>query len=154
MTYRNKLLEGLKEANKHLEHLEFALEKLSRGYKLPLDDSNFARLIADDNAVMIADQMIYRFSKAQDVIGAKLFKLLLLAQGERVDRPFLDVLNLLEKWGVVNVDEWFKMRDIRNEIAHEYADDDKGVMDIINNVYSHKNALRKILDAVGKTKTR
>jgi len=40
-----------------------------------------------------SDQSIYRFSKLQDCMGAKLFKSVLLYQGENVNKPFLDILN-------------------------------------------------------------
>ena len=73
------------------------LEQLSR--------KGFHELLRNDGHLAFADQMIFRFSKAQDCIGAKLFKSFLLAQGENIDRPFLDILNSLEKINMLSVDE-------------------------------------------------
>ena len=84
-----------------------------------------------------SDQIIYRFSKAQDTIGAKLFKTYLLVQGENSDKPFLDILNGLEKSSIVNVEKWFELREIRNEIAHDYEDNECHGKDVINLIYAN-----------------
>ena len=41
----------------------------------------------------LGEDLIYRFSKLQDCMGAKLFKSVLLYEGENVNKPFLDLLN-------------------------------------------------------------
>ncbi len=46
----------------------------------------------------------------------KTFKSLLLYLGENVNRPFLDILNQLERIDIIDVDEWFEIIDLRNEI--------------------------------------
>jgi len=56
-------------------------------------------------------------------MGAKLFKSFLLYQGENVDKPFLDILN---------VDEWFELIDIRNEIAHDYGESTNIAISVLN----------------------
>ena len=43
----------------------------------------------------------------------------------KVNKPFLDILNQLEAIDIINVDEWFEIRDLRNEIAHDYEDNDE-----------------------------
>jgi len=67
----------------------------------------------DNVALAFADQIIYRFSKAQDSMGAKLFKAFMFFQDENVDKPFMDILNSLEKLEILEVDEWFELREIR-----------------------------------------
>jgi CHASE3 domain sensor protein len=89
--------------------------------------------------------LIYRFSKAQDCIGNKLFKAFLLYQGENVDRPFLDILNNLEKIKLLSVDTWFELREIRNEIAHDYEDSKAAGKNIINGIISYKDELKRIV---------
>ena len=66
-----------------------------------------------------SDQIIYRFSKLQ-----------------------------LEKIDVVNVDEWFELRDLRNEIAHDYENSDYLAIDILNSIFESKEELEKILVSV------
>ena len=93
---------------------------------------------------------LYRFSKLQDCMGAKLFKSILLFQGENINKPFLDILNQLEKMNVINVDEWFEMRDLRNSIAHDYESNENIDMSIINAIYKLKNNLTTILNRIKK----
>ena len=81
-------------------------------------------------------------------MGAKLFKALLLSQGENTDKPFLDILNQLEKMNIVNVEEWFEIRDLRNEIAHDYDAKESIAIEIINSIYELKSELKEILDSI------
>lgn len=76
--------------------------------------------------------MIYRFSKAQDTIGARVFKAFFLFQGENLDKPFLDLLNQLEKLNIMDVDQWFLLREVRNTIAHEYESHHQQAYEILN----------------------
>jgi len=81
-------------------------------------------------------------------MGAKLFKSLLLYEGENVNKPFLDILNQLETIDIINVDEWFEIRDLRNEIAHDYEDNDDTAINILNTIYKLRSDLKEILDAI------
>jgi len=81
-------------------------------------------------------------------MGAKLFKSILLYQGENVDKPFLDILNQLEKMGIVAVDEWFELRDLRNEISHDYAENEQNGLEMLNTIYSLKPQLENILQTI------
>lgn len=96
-----------------------------------------------------SDQVIYRFSKLQDTMGAKLFKSILLSQGENVDKPFLDILNQLEKIDIIKVDEWFEIIDLRNEIAHNYDDNEEWALEVLNSICKLKSDLKKTLDTIG-----
>ena len=97
-----------------------------------------------------SDQIIYRFSKLQDTMGAKLFRALLLYQGENINRPFLDLLNRLESMDIIDVDNWFEIRDLRNIIAHDYDADSETTVEVLNKIYAIRNDLRHILDAIQK----
>ncbi len=58
----------------------------------------------------------------------------LLYQGENANKPFLDILNQLEKIDIINVNEWFEIRDLRNEIANDYQDGDEVAVNILNSI--------------------
>ena len=148
VVYRTKVELNLSESYKHLQRLNGAFEQLSLKYSFPIDKKSYQNIIGNIQDLAFSDQIIYRFSKLQDSIGAKLFKSLLLYQGENIDKPFLDILNSLEKIDVVNVEEWFEIRDLRNEIAHDYEDNDTIAIDILNTIYELKNELEKILDTI------
>lgn len=68
--------------------------------------------------------MTTRFAKLQDTCGQKIFPLVLRCVGEDVSgKTFLDILNLLEKFGFIDsVDFWIDLRRARNAVAHEYPD--------------------------------
>jgi len=145
LVYQTKFQKTLHEAYVHLARIDEALDELGKKYRFPIVREQFTELLTNRIELAFADQIIYRFSKAQDTIGAKLFKAFLLYQGENVDRPFLDILNELEKLHIVDVEEWFVLREIRNDIAHDYEDNQDQAMHILNNIYQYRGELRQIL---------
>jgi len=148
LVYKQKVENNMKESLKHLKRLNDAFGQLGNAYNIPFDMQGYQAILTNLQDLAFSDQIIYRFSKLQDCMGAKLFKSILLYQGENVNRPFLDILNQLEKMDIVSVDEWFEIRDLRNEIAHDYEENDKIAIDILNMIYSLKNELENILNAV------
>ncbi len=148
LVYQTKLQHLLKEVETHLDRVDTAFSELATRYELPFVVTDFTLLLRCNMDVAFADQIIYRFSKAQDSMGAKLFKAFLLFQGENVDKPFLDILHSLEKLDIVNVDEWFTLREIRNEIAHDYDENTLLAMHVVNHIYQHKEQLKYSLERV------
>ena len=150
--HKQKLEDGLNESYKHLERLNGAFEELLLLFSFPIKESSFKDITNSKQYLAYSDQIIYRFSKLQDCMGAKLFKSVLLYQGENVNKPFLDILNQLEKISIIDVDEWFEIRDLRNEIAHNYGDSDSMAMEILNAIYKLKDDLSSILLAINNLK--
>jgi hypothetical protein len=146
LIYKEKVKHNLSESYKHLKRLSDAFLQLEKDYNLPLDENSYQLIVDDLESLAYSDQIIYRFSKLQDCMGAKLFKSILLYQGENTDKPFLDILNQLEKMNIISVDDWFEIRDLRNEIAHDYEDDDNIAINILNTIYELKNELKMVLD--------
>ena len=130
LIYRQKVKDNLKESYKHLERIDGAFTELSNFFQIPLDNKEYANIMKNTQCLAYSDQIIYRFSKLQDCMGAKLFKSILLYQGENIDKPFLDILNQLEKMDIISVDDWFEMRDLRNEIAHDYESNEQVAINI------------------------
>jgi hypothetical protein len=74
----------------------------------------------------IVNSFLFSYTKIQDKIGAKLFRTVLYEQKEIEDfnMPMKDILNLLEKLSLIGeVEIWDKLREIRNNLAHEYPFD-------------------------------
>lgn len=138
LVYKQKVYDNLSESYKHLLRLENAVVALERNYIFPLSIENFKDILESIEHLAYSDQIIYRFSKLQDCMGAKLFKSLLLYEGENINRPFLDILNQLETI------------DLRNEIAHDYEDNDEIALNILNTIYKLRMDLQAILDAIQK----
>jgi len=151
LIYKEKLLKIIKEIETHLKRIEEAFSELENRYNFPLGYGEFEEILLNKISLAFADQIIYRFSKAQDTIGAKLFKNYLLYQGENVDKPFLDILDRFEKMEILDIDKWFMLREIRNEIAHEYEDEDEKAMEILNSIYKYRVELYEILKHIKQT---
>lgn len=150
LVYKQKVTDNLNESYKHLLRVENAFEVLKKTYTFPISMDNFQMILENSEHLAYSDQIIYRFSKLQDCMGAKLFKSVLLYEGENVNKPFLDILNQLEAIDIINVDEWFEIRDLRNEIAHDYEDNDEIAINILNTIYKLKKDLKETLDAILK----
>ena len=148
LIYKAKVQESLQQAFLHLQRLNDAIEQLKKQYAFPLSKTAYENINRGIVTLAFSDQIIYRFSKLQDTIGAKLFKALLLYQGESVDKPFLDILNQLEKIGIIDVEEWFELRDLRNEIAHDYGNDTDEAIEILNTIYKAQTELERILKKI------
>ena len=148
LIYKQKVLDNLEESYKHLTRLETAFNELGKHYQFPIAKSDFDTLTKKNQMLAYSDQCIYRFSKLQDCMGAKLFRSVLMYQGENTNKPFLDILNQLERVDILDVDEWFEIRDIRNEIAHDYDGDDTSALNLLNAIHRLKKELGDILKAI------
>jgi len=148
LVYRQKVHDNLNESYKHFLRIENTFTALSKYYDFPIVIDDFKKILDSIEHLAYSDQMIYRFSKLQDYMGAKLFKSVLLYEGENVNKPFLDILNQLEAIDIISVDEWFEIRDLRNEIAHDYEDNDEIALNILNTIYKIKSDLKETLDAI------
>lgn len=148
LVYAQKVHDNLSESHKHLLRLENAFNALSTHYVFPLDKESFMSILESVEHLAYTDQIIYRFSKLQDCMGAKLFKSVLLYEGENINKPFLDILGQLEAINIISVDEWFEIRDLRNEIAHDYEDNEELAINILNTVFRLKADLEDILSSI------
>ncbi len=85
----------------------------------------------DFEKIKTIDTFIYRFIKLQDMMGDKLFKIFLDEIGEyRDDMSLLDVLDKLEKFGIVDASEnWMAYRKLRNRLTHEYPDNEDEILE-------------------------
>jgi uncharacterized protein with HEPN domain len=69
------------------------------------------------------EAFVGRYSRLQDTVGDKLLPLMLLALGEK-PAAAIDNLDRAERLGLLeSADEWMTMRDLRNQMVHEYVED-------------------------------
>ena len=63
----------------------------------------------------------------------KLFKAVLDYNKEEIsNKSFLDIMNRLEQLEFLDdIEGWFRLRDIRNQLAHDYEDDVEELVSII-----------------------
>lgn len=118
MTENQQLNTTLEIADLHAKRLNYAMNKLKPF--IPISAEKFAQLSEDD--IPIFELFTSRFAKLQDLMGAKLFGLVLEFSKEPGQfETFLDKLNALEKLGCIpEAKQWLQMREMRNHLSHEY----------------------------------
>jgi len=89
---------------------------------------------------------LFRFSKLQDFLGQKIFRIFLEYQGIGLS-SFYDVLKELEKEEILDIDLWGSLREIRNELAHEYPDKEE-IEEKIVFIISKVNDLIKVYEKI------
>ena len=137
-----KLSKIFYECEKHILRLNSAAQKMSSF--MPLDSKSYQSL--SDDEVGYIDQFLFRFAKLQDAIGQKLFKTILLFLKEDIEgKPFIDILNILEKLNLLDdANVWKQLRDDRNELAHNYEDEPEQMSETINILFNKKETLIQI----------
>jgi len=114
----NKLIETLAICDLHHHRMMFAYRSIEKYF--PLTENIFSQISPIELALF--DQLIYRFSKLQDSMGARLFKQLLeLLEEDISGLPFLDILYKMEKLNMIgSAKDWITLRQTRNTVSHEY----------------------------------
>ena len=141
---KDRLLRAFEICDKHIARIEEALCGLKSYF--PLDEEKYLNL--NSEAVMRLDQFIFRFSKLQDVIGAKIFRYVLAWLYEEEETMSMrDVLDRLERLGVIDsVESWVYMRELRNTIAHDYPLDTQEVVLSLNELVGSTETLKVIYE--------
>jgi len=130
--------EKLYECQRHVEKITVSRNHLSPF--MPLSVESYLNL--NDIDMSFIDQLIFRFSKLQDSMGEKIFPFILdLSKEDVKKKTFIDILNRLEELEVVDKAEWLKLREIRNDIAHEYSFNTDEVVDSIIAIYKASDEL-------------
>jgi len=121
--------------------MNYAYKNLS--HKFPLTSEKILK--QSDEEIALLDQFIYRFSKLQDAIGQKLFKSVLILLDENVEnKSAIDIFNRLEQLEVINdYETWKNLRALRNELAHEYEEDEDKLAELLNLLFEKKSQLEK-----------
>jgi len=136
-----KLIMILYECNQHKKMIKNSYGKINP--YLPLDKDRYLDFGLEE--IGYIDQYLFRFSKLQDSMGEKLFSTMLFLLGEDFSKkPFIDILNRLEKMELLYKDEWLNLRKIRNNVAHEYSFNIPELVDSLNNIYDVTDNLLKI----------
>lgn len=144
MTPYQLLLSTVKIAKIHEERLRGSLTHLESF--LPINEEKLTKLGKDDYAYL--DVMAVRYAKLQDIIGSKIFYMLLEAMAEPIkSNRFLDILSHLEKIGILeSMNFWIDLRNVRNFIAYEYPEEPLLLVKDINNLYDYSLKLLNFWD--------
>ena len=137
----NTFKEKIFECDKHVQKIQTAKQYLNE--IMPFSVKSYAQ-ISDIHASFV-DQLIFRFSKLQDTIGESLFPAILVLAKEPVkSKTFIDILNRIEELEIVTKYQWLELREVRNEISHEYSFNVDDVVVGINDIFNRSVDLMKI----------
>ncbi|MEA2018502.1 MAG: hypothetical protein U9N59_08640 [Campylobacterota bacterium] len=143
----DNLNKKLYECDKHVEKLNDAKAFLKD--IMPLSIEKYLKI--DKIQSSFIDQLNFRFTKLQDTVGESILKGVLIKSKEDVEKmTFLDILNRLEKLEILDKNRWLELREVRNEIAHEYSFNQDEVVDNINLIYEKTDELISIYEYIYK----
>lgn len=114
--YLKNQLEKVKAHYNALKEFHDAIETLDFNFTV----EEYGQLEIPQKALLEA--YLKRFSSLQDYLGAKIFKSLLDIAGISHNK-MSEVLTLVEKEEIVDLDRWIEFRNVRNELEHEYPDE-------------------------------
>lgn len=138
-----KLIMVLYECNQHKKMINNAYGHIEK--YLPLNKEKYINFSLEQ--VGFIDQFLFRFSKLQDSMGEKLFGTMLFLLGKDFSKkPFIDMLNRLEKLELLDKQEWMDLRTIRNNVAHESSFNVDELTDSLNDIFNVKGKLLLIYD--------
>lgn len=94
------------------------------------------------------DAFRVRYSDLQDSLGNKTFRSILVLE-EEIPGSNLDILNKMEKRGVIkSFEEWKLLRYIRNLFSHDYPETDDDKAETLSIAYSNTLNLVSTVDSV------
>jgi len=147
MNIYKKLEFHLEESYLHINRLTDVLSVLEKLY--PLNNEKLETISLENKDKL--DVLAFRFSKLQDLLGAKIFReYLVVLQYPVEDKNFLELLKELDKEKIIDIDIWSEFRGVRNSISHEYPFEEDEKLEAINylikNVKYLINITKKIKD--------
>jgi len=140
----NKRLEKL---NKHYEALieyKKLVDSLGNIYNL----TNFKFLPYKKRAFL--ESYLKRFSSIQDYLGAKIFPLLVNLSGLSNTQKMSEILKILSKEEIIDIDKWLEIRNLRNELEHDYPDELEEAINDLKKCVDNFDYLIKIRDNIEK----
>lgn len=135
------LEQALAAAQRHLQLLQSALSDL------PLPLTVAALGVADTQTLRTLDQAVLRYLKLQDVMGQHVLpSFATKVMAEPIEgAPFIDLLQRLEKRGILVATQWLATRDLRNQLTHDYPDDAQRRADILNKLPAQTALIAAVL---------
>lgn len=148
MNKKQELLERLQREFTICDRHNLRIEEALSGLKsvLPLSVETYADL--DTEQIRCLDQFIFRFSKLQDAMGAKIFRYVLEYLDEDISSlPMQDILNRLERYHFIDsANEWNYIRELGNSIAHDYPLWENDIVDSLNALVAKVPVLQGIYE--------
>ena len=137
--YIEKLKFAIYEQEQNFLHINHAIKKLKK--YMPLKE----QMLDDPDIVEHIDQLIFRWIKIQDGMGKRLMPSLVeLIESSTDEMTFIDKLHTLEKFDLIDVQQWNIFRSIRNNLTYIYPEDKLETLETIADAYKMISDLEKI----------
>ena len=135
--FAEELTEDLKRLDRSVEMLKYSLQQCRKiGIKEDYSLEELDRF----------ESLTSRFARTSDIYTQKVMKGIILVLREEAN-TFIDRANLFEKLEIANAEDLKLIRDLRNEISHEYKVDD--IAEIFEAVFEYCD---KLIEVIDKTK--
>jgi hypothetical protein len=127
--------------------LAYSIRQLSAS--APISPDEMISIARDPDRKIRVDAFIHRFSLLQDLIGAKLFRSVLILDMNEVPPAMVDVLAAMEKRSLIDSEQtWIALRSARNDLSHTYRDDPTDAARHLNEALRRAPELLDILERV------
>ncbi len=144
------LYSKLQKVSVHFERLE-EYYNFIKDMDFDFTVDNFNMLSVPQKAVLEA--YLKRFAALQDYLGNKVFKSLLESAGIGADK-MSEILTLVEKEGIIDLEKWIEFRNLRNNLEHDYPDELEEALDdlyyCIESFEEMKSIVQKVFEFAGK----
>ena len=112
--YLQEIIDHLKNS---IYYLEYSYQKINNMSEFSTDKS--------PEDLESWESFATRFARVADIFLMKYIRAKIKLEDPAYSGTFRDHLNQAEKIGIINnINTWFKIREIRNTIAHEYSEND------------------------------
>ncbi|SDK73915.1 hypothetical protein SAMN05192555_10168 [Franzmannia pantelleriensis] len=130
---------------RELHHLRYSSGSV---FGSPMTRERAAKLGEDEALAERVEAYTSRFCRLQDTTGDKLLPLWLRALGEKTG-AVVDNLDRAEKLGVLaSADQWLTIRQIRNQMIHEYIESAEVLADALNTAHDYEETLIAFANAM------
>lgn len=130
------------------KQLELHLESLNNARKLMHYSKGRCQDIIkkpqhSDEELESCEALTARFARTADILTQKILTTIFLLLQE-TPKTFIDKCNLAEKLGIIaSAGDLIKIRELRNEVAHEYCRND--LIELFSEILRYSNKLDKII---------
>ena len=123
---------------KEIQHLQITDKRL---FAEPFTSKQAGSLGDEVELAERVDAFVSRFGRLQDTVGDKMLPHYLTMLGESTGAA-IDNLNRAEKLGLIgSTDIWLALRNLRNQMIHEYIEDSNKLASALNKGHEHVTTL-------------
>ncbi|PHS25294.1 MAG: hypothetical protein COA83_06010 [Methylophaga sp.] len=131
--------------DKEIHHLNYSAQKI---FNKPFTVERAKQLNADEELAEQLEAFTSRFCRLQDTLGDKLLPAWLDILEEK-STVAIDNLDKAEKIGVLpSVDLWLELRQLRNQMIHDYIEDLTILVDALQTAYKNLGFIVGVANAI------